>query len=104
MSLTNQELQIMRIVWQRGDTTVRDVYEEMRKRRRIAYTTVMTMMNVLERKGRLMKRKSGRAFCYAPVSSRDQVLQEMLIEFVDRVFEGSVPALRRAISTGRKGR
>jgi BlaI family penicillinase repressor len=103
MSLTNQELQIMRVVWQRGDTTVRDVYEEMRKRRRIAYTTVMTMMNILERKGRLMKRKSGRAFNYAPVGSKDQVLQEMLIEFIDRVFEGSVPAFRRAMTIARKG-
>lgn len=93
----------MRVVWQQGDTTVRDVYEEMRKRRRIAYTTVMTMMNVLERKGRLKKRKASRAFNYAPVGSRDQVLQEMLIEFIDRVFEGSVPALRRAMTITRKG-
>ncbi len=93
---TRQELQILRILWKRRQSTVRGVYEEMRRTRRLAYTTVVTHMNLLERKGRLTKRQAGRAFIYTPVHSREQVLQEMVEEFVDRVFEGSVPKLLRA--------
>jgi predicted transcriptional regulator len=49
--LTEHELEIMQIVWQRPTVTVRDVYEELLKRRKIAYTTVMTMLGILEEKG-----------------------------------------------------
>ena len=104
---TRQELQIMRIIWERGELSVRGVYEEMRKHRRIAYTTVMTHMNLLVRKRRLTKRQSGRTFIYAAVDSREQVLQEMLQEFVDRVFQRSVRKLvrtARAISRPSSGR
>jgi len=52
----------MKVVWDRGTATVRDVYETLLSERRIAYTTVMTMMNVLERKGHLRKRADGRTF------------------------------------------
>jgi len=55
-TLTEQELEIMKIVWGLGRGTVRDVYEALRERRKIAYTTVMTMMNILEEKGYLRKR------------------------------------------------
>jgi predicted transcriptional regulator len=58
-TLTEQELEIMKIIWERGRATVRDVYETLLERRRVAYTTVMTMMNILEQKGHL-KAKTGR--------------------------------------------
>src|SRR5215831_18859252 len=66
-TLTDQELEIMKIVWESGPVTVRDVYEEMLKRRKIAYTSVMTMMGVLERKGRLKKTAEQRAYLYSAV-------------------------------------
>jgi predicted transcriptional regulator len=50
-----QELQIMKVVWERGRVTVRDVYQTLLERRQVAYTTVMTMMNILEQKGFLKK-------------------------------------------------
>ncbi len=92
---TRKELHIMRIIWKRGESSVRDVYEEMRKDRRIAYTTVMTQMNLLVRKRRLTKRQSGRAFVYIAVGSKEQVLQEIVEEFVEQVFQGSVRNLVR---------
>ena len=49
-TLTPQELAIMKVVWQRDQATVRDVYETLRERRQVAYTTVMTMMKILEDK------------------------------------------------------
>ena len=49
--LTEQELELMKIIWQRDSVTVRDVYEVLLEHRKIAYTTVMTMMGILQEKG-----------------------------------------------------
>jgi predicted transcriptional regulator len=92
-TLTPQELEIMKVVWENGPSTVRDVYERLRARRRIAYTTVMTMMNVLEKKGHLRKRADGRSFRYQPSRPRAQVVRAMVREFLDRVFGGSAQPL-----------
>jgi predicted transcriptional regulator len=92
-TLTPQELEIMKLVWARKSATVRDVYEEMRRRRRVAYTTVMTMMNVLERKGHLKKRAEGRSFLYQPTRPKREVVGAMVREFLDRVFGGSAEPL-----------
>jgi BlaI family transcriptional regulator, penicillinase repressor len=89
-----QELQIMNLVWDRGRVTVRDVYEALRARRQVAYTTVMTMMNILDQKG-FLKRVPGqdRAFVYEPARSRQTVMRAMVNEFLDRVFGGSANPL-----------
>jgi BlaI family penicillinase repressor len=92
-TLTPHELEIMKLVWDREEATVRAVYEALRARRRIAYTTVMTMMNVLERKGHLRKRAEGRSFVYRPARPRRQVLRAMVRDFLDRVFGGSAQPL-----------
>lgn len=83
----------MKVVWERPASTVRDVYEALLERRQIAYTTVMTMMNVLERKGHLAKRSLGRSYVYEPVRSKKRVLGAMVRDFVDRVFDGSAEPL-----------
>ncbi len=83
----------MKVVWERRRTTVRDVYEALLEDRKIAYTTVMTMMNVLERKGHLRKKSEGRSFVYQPTRSRKQVMRTMVRDFVDRVFGGSAEPL-----------
>lgn len=83
----------MKIVWQKGPVTVRDVYETLLERRKIAYTTVMTMMRVLERKGYVKTRRENRAFVYRPARPERQVLRSMVREFVDRVFNGSAQPL-----------
>jgi BlaI family transcriptional regulator, penicillinase repressor len=87
--LTNQELEIMKIVWSRESSTVRDVYEELLTRRKIAYTTVMTMMGTLEQKGHLRKSEQGRAYVYVAVEPQTKVVGNMVQEFVKRVFNGS---------------
>lgn len=91
--LTGQELEIMKIVWQLGTATVRDVYEELLTSRKIAYTTVMTMMGILEQKGRLKKTPRDRAYVYSPTESQGQVVGSMVHEFVKRVFDGSAKPL-----------
>ena len=87
--LTNQELEIMKIIWNRGSSTVREVYEDLLTRRKIAYTTVMTMMGTLEQKGHLRKSEQGRAYVYRPVEPQTKVVGSMVQEFVKRVFNGS---------------
>ena len=92
-TLTEQELEIMKIVWRRNSATVRDVYEEMLKRRKIAYTTVLTMMGILEQKKHLKKSPQERAHVYRPARPQSQVIRGMVREFLDRVFNGSAEPL-----------
>jgi predicted transcriptional regulator len=92
-TLTPQELEIMKLVWERDSATVRDVYEALLERRKIAYTTVMTMMKILETKGYLKKRRQDRAFLYRPAHPKSQVIGGMIREFIDRVFNGSAEPL-----------
>jgi predicted transcriptional regulator len=92
-TLTPQELAIMKVVWSRDTATVRDVYEAMREKRSIAYTTVMTMMRILEEKGYLKKTLVDRAHVYKPAQRRQQVIGAMVRDFLDRVFDGASDSL-----------
>lgn len=83
----------MKIIWRRETATVRDVYEELLKRRKIAYTTVMTALKTLEQKGYLRATQHERAYVYRPTSPKNQVIKGMVREFVDRVFNGSAEPL-----------
>ena len=83
----------MKIVWKLGTATVRDVYEALRERRRIAYTTVMTMMKILADKRHLRRSQQGRTYVYEPTRSKNEVLRSMVREFVNRVFNGSAEPL-----------
>jgi BlaI family transcriptional regulator, penicillinase repressor len=92
-TLTPQELAIMKVVWKLDKATVRDVYERLREKRPVAYTTVMTMMKILEEKGYLRKSQVDRAFVYKPARPRQQVVNAMVRDFVDRVFDGAAGGL-----------
>src|ERR1039457_6868493 len=92
-TLTDQELEIMKIVWERHTATVRDVYEALLERRRVAYTTVMTMMKILEHKGYLNRKQAGSAYVYRPAPPTSRGLRAMGRDFVNRVFNGSAEPL-----------
>ncbi len=83
----------MKIVWELERATVRDVYETILKQRRIAYTTVMTMMKILEGKGYLKKTQEDRAYLYRPAEPKQNVIRGMVAEFINRVFNGSAEPL-----------
>ncbi|MEX2260886.1 MAG: BlaI/MecI/CopY family transcriptional regulator [Bryobacteraceae bacterium] len=100
--LTEQELEIMKIVWELEQATVRDVYENLLERRKIAYTTVMTMMKILEQKKYLKKTQGERAFVYAPSRPKQQVIGGMVKDFLQRVFNGSAePLVVHLVEDGR---
>jgi BlaI family penicillinase repressor len=88
-TLTPQELAIMKVVWKLETATVRDVFEHLQSRRPVAYTTVLTMMKILEQKGYVKKTRDERAFVYRATQPRSQVIGGMVREFVDRVFDGA---------------
>lgn len=83
----------MKVVWPLGQATVRDVHDQLRQHREVAYTTVQTMMNLLEGKGHLVKEPGPRAQVYVPAKPQRQVEQGMVREFVSRVFGGSARPL-----------
>ncbi len=90
---TNQELEILKVVWQRGPSTVREVFQDLLKQRKIAYTTVLTMMGILEQKGHLKKKAGEKAYVYTAAKPQAQVMDGMVKEFVNRVFNGSAKPL-----------
>src|ERR1700683_536398 len=92
-TLTDQELEIMKVIWARQTATVRDVYEALRERRKVAYTTVMTMMKILEQKGYLNRKQVERAYVYRPAQPKSRVIRAMVKDFVNRVFNGSAEPL-----------
>ena len=100
-TLTAQELAIMKVIWRSSTSTVRDVYEALRDTRPVAYTTVMTMMNILETKGYLKKEKLERAYHYRPARPERTVIASMVREFVGRVFDGAPkPLLLHLVEDG----
>jgi len=88
-TLTPQELAIMKVVWKLESASVRDVHQHLNAGRTVAYTTVLTMMRILEQKGYVTKTRADRAFVYRPARPRHQVIGDMVREFVDRVFDGA---------------
>jgi len=92
-TLTGQELEIMKVIWPRGQATIREVYDELRAHRTIAYTSVQTMMNVLETQGHLKREPGEKANVYSPVRPQQAVVKSMVREFVNRVFDGSARPL-----------
>jgi len=83
----------MKVIWERERATVRDVYEALLERRKVAYTTVMTMMKILEQKGFLKKSQEDRAYVYRPAQAKRQVIGAMVRDFINRVFNGSAEPL-----------
>jgi BlaI family transcriptional regulator, penicillinase repressor len=91
--LTPQELEIMKVVWASDDVTVRDVYEALRQRRTVAYTTIMTLMQILEKKGHLKKSTALRQHVYRAAKPRQQAVGALLKDFMNRVFDGAARPL-----------
>jgi predicted transcriptional regulator len=102
IKLTDAELEIMQVVWDLGGGTVRQVHERLNRNRPLAYTTVMTMMGILEDKGHLTRTKHGRAYHYEPVRPKSQVISHMVDDFVGKVFAGSARPLVLSLVKDRK--
>jgi predicted transcriptional regulator len=87
------EADVLRVVWDRGEVTVRDVYEELRENRRIAYTTVMSVLRNLTAKGLLEQDKSQAAYAYRAKVTDEQVARGILDALVDKIMGGNTGPL-----------
>ena len=88
-NLTEGELRLMDVIWNKGQATVGDVAESLPADPPLAYTTVLTTLRILETKGYLRHTKKGRAFVYEPVVAREEASRKALRHLVNRFFGGS---------------
>jgi predicted transcriptional regulator len=99
-TLTKLELQIMQVVWRRGASTVSAVQDGLEQQ--LAYTTVQTMLNILERKGKLKRKLRGRAFEYRATVTEDKATGHAVRDLVDRMFGGSSEELVMSLIKSRQ--
>ena len=85
--LTKLELELMQVIWRLGSGTVGAVQAELT--RPLAYTTVQTMLNILERKGKLRRQLRGRAYVYSARVSKAKAVSNSVRDFINRMFGGS---------------
>ena len=79
----------MKVVWDKGVATVKEVCDEMSQRKVTAYTTILTLMGILEEKGALVHTRSGRAYVYKPLLSREQATRNQVHDVLTRFFDGN---------------
>lgn len=89
------EMECLKALWCLGRGSVRDVQDFITPHRQLAYTTVMTVMDRLARRGCVRRERSGRSFVYMPVVSRDLVQQLAVQDLVESLFDGSRDSLRQ---------
>jgi predicted transcriptional regulator len=88
-SLTNLQMDVMTVLWQRGEATVAQVHSAMQEKRQLAMTTVATLLSRLEKYGLLTHRTEGRQYVYSPLVSQSEVCQSRLTELIDQLFQGN---------------
>lgn len=94
------EADIMKIVWKSEEVTVREVYEELRLKKKLAYTTVMTIMNRLVEKNLLRRESRGNAFAYTPTISENEFANQVVSEVLDGLLEDFAdPALSHIVES-----
>ena len=99
--LSPGQIEVMNVVWDRGQATVAEVWEALSARRKIARNTVQTVMTRLEEKGWLGHNEDGAAFVYFPRRPREATLRSMVANLVDTAFAGSADSLVMALIEGR---
>jgi predicted transcriptional regulator len=100
---TESELEILTVLWSRGPSTVREVYETLRRKRKsVQYATVLKFMQIMAQKGFLRRDESDRAHVYAPVHSRELIQQQLAGDLLQRGFDWSMKSLMIGALSARK--
>src|SRR5438309_1888031 len=93
---TDRELEALKVLWDRGEATVRDLADAMnadaaqRSGDELAYTTVLSLLQVMEQKGLVGHRRVGKAYVYVPRAQRQSTIRHMARSFLEKVFDGAV--------------
>lgn len=100
--LTDLQLAVMRVLWQRGEANVVEIWEALRPERGLAQTTVATLLSRLDKRGVVSHRREARQFVYRPAVTEPQVRRVMVRELTARLFDGDVTALVSHLLSGRE--
>ena len=99
---TDAELAILRVLWQRGPSTVRDVHEELNRDGNTGYTTILKLLQIMTEKGLVVRDESQRAHIYESRYSEQKTQRQLLSDLADRAFGGSAAKLVMQALSGRK--
>ena len=86
---TESELEILRVLWERGEATVRDVHEELSKTKDAGYTTTLKLMQIMHEKGLVKRDESSKTHKYTPIISREKTQKQFMGKMIDTLFQGS---------------
>ena len=90
---TTVELEILQVLWERGPSTVREVLDELNQTRERAYTSILSMMNVMREKGLVTREEQGKAHVYRARRGQDKTLGNLVKDLLGRAFDGSASSL-----------
>lgn len=99
---TDAELAILRVLWDRGPSTVRDVHELLNEQSPTGYTTVLKLLQIMTEKGLVVRDEAQRAHIYEPRYSEQKTQRQLLADLADRAFGGSAAKLVLQALSGRK--
>jgi BlaI family transcriptional regulator, penicillinase repressor len=86
---TDAELEILNVLWQRGPSTVREVYEVLLESKDIGYTTILKLMQIMSEKGLVSRDETDRSHVYEAERAQDETQRQLLSDLLDRAFNGS---------------
>ncbi|PYU74484.1 MAG: transcriptional regulator, partial [Acidobacteria bacterium] len=90
---TVSELEILRVLWTRGPSTVREVHEELREKKSLGYTTVLKLLQIMTAKGTVRRNEEQRAHVYEACQPATETKRQLVGDVLERVFEGSASEL-----------
>ena len=90
---TNSELEILRVLWTRGPSTVRQVYDELKESRQVGYTTILKLMQIMAEKGLVRRNEEQRTHVYEPKAPQESTQRQLVDYLMDRAFGGSAMSL-----------
>ena len=90
---TELELEILKVLWNQGPSSVRQIQEALSPARELAYTTVVTMLTIMSNKKYVRRNRAGGGYAYEANLKQTDASANMLSDVIDRVFDGSVPAV-----------
>jgi BlaI family transcriptional regulator, penicillinase repressor len=99
---TASELGILRVLWERGPSTVRDVYEALREKKDLGYTTVLKLLQIMTAKGTVRRNEQQRAHVYEACQPATETKRQLVGDVLQRVFEGSASELMIHALEGRR--
>ncbi len=99
---TASELEILRVLWARGPSTVREVHESLSETKDLGYTTVLKLLQIMTTKGTVRRNETQRAHVYEAVLPAEQTKRQIAGDMLQRVFEGSASQLMMHAMAGRK--